>query len=190
MRRIRLMGAAVALSLVLGTAMGTVVAQDDEAWFGDWLTPTEEGAFGIAAEGLPTCHMDSVEGEYVAAPQRSGKEVRNLLFTCDVVFSDPRLSGAQTTRFTERCWSAGGCVNWGTMEIVGTDGGWSGWFQGLEDPSGEVDLHIVLTGSGAYEGLTNVRHASGDFWSALTQEGVIYNGDAPPVLDAGVPPVE
>ena len=187
MRKIRVVGAAVGLTVALGTMMATAVAQDDETWFGDWLTPTQEGAFGPAAEGLPWCVKDTVDREYVAAPDGSGKEVRNLLFTCEVVFSDPRLSGTQTTRFTERCWANGGCVNWGTMEIAGTDGGWSGWFQGLEDTAGQVDLHIVLTGSGAYEGLTNVRHASGGFYSALTQEGVVYNGD-PPLLDASALP--
>ena len=187
MRQIRLVGAAAVLSLALGAAVGTASAQDDEAWVGDWLTPTQEGVLGSAAEGLPSCLLDRAEREYVSAPQGSGKEVRNLLFTCDVVFSDPRLSGTQTTRFTEHCWSGGGCVNWGTMGIVGTEGGWSGWFQGLEDESGQLDLHIVLTGSGAYEGLTNVRHATGGFWDALTQTGVIYNGDPPPVSEPAAP---
>ena len=38
------------------------------------------------------------------------------------MFSDPRLGGTHTTRFTERGFSEGGYVNWGTMDIVGADG--------------------------------------------------------------------
>lgn len=70
------------------------------------------------------------------------------------------------------------------MEIVGPVENWSGWFPGLEDESGAVDRHIVLTGLGEYAGLTNIRHATGRFYSALTQSGVIYNGAPPPVPHA------
>ncbi len=181
----------VILSLLVGLG-GAAAAQDEDPWFGDWLEPTDEGAFGYYGPDLTKCDLDISERESVAGPMGtrdiSGKEVLNLLFTCEVVFSDPRLTGTQTTRFSERCFigptgtiAEGGCVNWGTMDIVGADGAWSGWFNGIEDPTGQTDLHIVLTGSGEYEGLTNIRHASGGFWSALTQAGVIYNGDPPPV---------
>jgi hypothetical protein len=63
---------------------------------------------------------------------------------------------------------------------LGEDGSWSGWFQGLELPSDRTDLHIVLAGSAACEGLTNVRHASGGFWDAMTQTGVVYDSEPPP----------
>jgi hypothetical protein len=70
-------------------------------------------------------------------------------------------------------------VSWGTGEIVRADGSWSGWLQAIEDPARHTDLHIVLTGSGAYERLTNIRHAGG-FRGALTQTGVIYDSAPPP----------
>ncbi len=170
----------VVMALLAGLG-GAVVAQDEDQWLGEWLEPTQEGAFGSAGHDLPRCELDKSEREAEYGPT-GGKEIRNLLFTCEVVFSDPRLTGTQTTHFTERCFTEGGCVNWGTMDIVGADGTWSGWFQGIEDPTGKTDLHIVLTWSGAYEGLTNIRHASGGFHEALTQAGVIYNSDPPPVL--------
>jgi hypothetical protein len=185
MRTLRLsLAGTVVLALLCGLG-GAVVAQEEDAWFGDWLEPTEEGTFGYYGPDLTKCVLDKSERESVAGPMDalgiSGKEVLNLLFTCEVVFSDPRLSGTQTTRFNEHCFAKGGCVNWGTMDIVGADGAWSGWFNGIEDPTGQTDLHIVLTGSEAYEGLTNIRHANGGFGSALTQTGVIYNSDPPPV---------
>jgi hypothetical protein len=180
--RSTLVAAILCLSLATTTTSVVLGEDDEQMWSGDWLAPTAEGVFGTAGEGLPPCAFDRAEREAEFGPHGSGKLISNLLFTCDVVFSDPRLSGTQTTRFSERCWTmSGGCVNWGTMEIVGEVGGWSGWFQGLELPSGETDLHIVLTGSGAYEGLTNVRHASGGFWDAMTQTGVIYDSDPPPL---------
>lgn len=169
----------VAMAMVVGL-VGAAAAQDEDPWHGDWLEPTQEGAFGAAGHDLAWCELDKSERQAEYGPA-GGKEIRDLLFTCDVVFSDPRLSGTQTTRFTERCFIEGGCVNWGTMDIVGASGAWSGWFQGIEDPAGKTDLHIVLTGSGAYEGLTNIRHASGGFWEALTQAGVILSGDPPPM---------
>jgi len=166
--------------VLLGGLSSVAFAQDEDPWHGNWLEPTREGAFGTAGHDLPSCVLDKGEREAEYGPS-GGKEIRNLLFTCEVVFSDPRLTGTQTTRFSERCFAEGGCVNWGTMDIVGADGAWSGWFNGIEDRAGETDLHIVLTGSGDYEGLTNVRHASGNFWLALTQTGVIYNSDPPPM---------
>ena len=180
MRRPAAVAVAIAWCSVIVLAGGTAIAQDPDVWSGDWLDPTEEGVFGSAGHDLPACVEDLGERESASGPGGAGKEVRNLLFTCEVVFSDPRLTGTQATRFSERCFPRGGCVNWGTMEIVGTDGTWSGWFNGVEDPIGNTDLHIVLTGSGAYEGLTNIRHASGGFHDALTQTGVIYNSDPPP----------
>jgi hypothetical protein len=181
MRTLRLSLAGMVVVALLGGVGGVAMAQDEDPWLGDWLEPTEEGAFGFYGPDLTKCVLDKSEREAEYGPE-GGKEIRNLLFTCEVVFSDPRLTGTQTTRLTERCFTMGGCVSWGTMDIVGADGTWSGWFQGIEDPTGKTDLHIVLTGSGAYDGLTNIRHASGGFWSALTQAGVIYNSDPPPVL--------
>ena len=182
MRTLRMSLAGTVIAALLAGLGGATAAQDVDPWSGDWLEPTEEGVFGAGGHDLPQCTLDKSEREAEYGPRGgNAKEIRNLLFTCEVVFSDPRLSGTQTTRFTERGFTDGGYVNWGTMEIVGADGTWSGWFQGIEDPTGQTDLHIVLTGSGAYEGLTNIRHASGGFWMALTQSGVIYNSDPPPV---------
>jgi hypothetical protein len=177
--RLSLIGTVI-LALLVGLG-ATALAQGEDLWFGDWLEPTEEGVFGAAGHDLPWCMIDRSEREAELGPSGNAKVIRNLHFTCEVVFSDPRLSGTQTTHFTERCFTDGGCVNWGTMDIVGADGTWSGWFQGIEDPTGRTDLHIVLTGSGAHEGLTNIRHASGGFERAMTQSGVIYPSDPPPM---------
>jgi len=181
MRTLRLSLSVTVILALLGGLDGTAVAQDEDQWFGGWLEPTEQGVFRAPGDDLPWCELDKSEREAEYGPSGHAKEIRDLLFTCEVEFSDPRLSGTQTTRFTERGFTDGGYVNWGTMEIVGADGTWSGWFHGIEDPTGQTDLHIVLTGSGAYEGLTNIRHASGGFWDALAQAGVIYRGDPPPV---------
>ena len=184
MRTLRL-SLAVAVILALPSGLtGMALAQDEDQWSGDWLEPTEEGVFGMAGHDLPMCALDKAEREAEYEPGGSGKEIRNLLFTCEVVFSDPRLSGTQTTRFTERGFSDGGYVNWGTMKDRGGRRHVE-WLvpgnRGSQRPDRPAHrTHRV----GAYEGLTNIRHASGGFWDALTQTGVIYSSDPPPVPTA------
>ena len=76
------------------------------------------------------------------------------------------------------------------MDLVGPEGTWSGWFDGTEyNWTGEskTDLNIVLTGSGAYEGLVTVQHATGPFWGPMTLAGVIYAGDPPPAPEMPMP---
>jgi len=39
-----------------------------------------------------------------------------------------------------------------------------------------------MTGSGDYEGLTYIRHATGPFEGPLDHAGVTFEGDPPPLL--------
>jgi hypothetical protein len=170
--------------VVFGGSGGAVVAQETDGDSTVWLSPTKEDVFSVLGvrlgENEPGCkHGEPSERRVL--PDRS-HEVLGMLFTCQVTYSDPRLSGTQTTMWNERCFSAGGCVNWGTQEIVGPDGTWTGWLTGSEDPDGNTNLYMVLTGTGDYVGLTSIRHASGRFWKPLDQVGLIYGGDPPPVL--------
>jgi hypothetical protein len=176
MRTLRLSLVGTVMLALLGGLGGAVVAQEEETWTADWLAAVDEDVF---TDGDCTMVVDAARR--VSGPGGLGYEVTSLPFICEVTFSDPRLSGTQTTLWNERCFVEGGCTNWGTMEIVGSDGTWSGWFTGTEDPQGVTNLYIVLAGSGAYDGLTNIRHASGDFWQPLTQSGVIYEGAPPPM---------
>jgi hypothetical protein len=163
-----------------------VTAQDDVEGAPVWLGPIEEDVFsklGVKdGENEPGCKMGEPT-ERIAMPD-GGFEIHGLPFNCEVTYSDARLSGTQTTLLNERCFSTGGCINWGTQQLVGPEGTWNGWFTGTEDPRGNTNLHIVLTGSGAYEGLTSIRHATGRFYKPLTQTGLVYEGDPPPVAAA------
>jgi hypothetical protein len=174
----------VSLGLLVGLG-GGAAAQETDVDPTVWLTPTKEDVFSVLGvrldENEPGCKRAEDAATRTSMPD-GGYEVLGLPFICEVTYSDPRLSGTQTTLWSERCFSAGGCINWGTQEIVGPDGTWSGWFTGSEDPDGNTNLYIVLTGAGDYAGLTSIRHATGRFWKPLDQVGLIYQGDPPPIL--------
>jgi len=132
MRILRLSLAGTVLLALLGGMGGPVIGQEDEPWTADWLTPTEEHVFSSTG-----CQFDKSQREADYGPG-GGEEIRGLRWICEVTFSDPRLSSTQTTIFNEHCFVEGGCVNWGTMEIVGADGTRRGWFTGTEDPEGRT----------------------------------------------------
>ena len=83
---------------------------------------------------------------------------------------------------SEDCFADGSCINWGRIEQPGADGTWSGRFAGTEDPDANMYLTIVMTGSGGYEGLTHIRHASGPTSGPLDHAGVVFEGAPPPLL--------
>jgi hypothetical protein len=71
------------------------------------------------------------------------------------------------------------------MEIVGSEGTtWSGWWHEIDDhPKDNTSFHIVLTGTGPYEGLTAILFSRG-VWEQFpdAEYGVIYQGDPPEVI--------
>jgi len=131
--------------------------------------------------GAPTDYNEQPSGDY----QVRGIPVGNV--STD---SDPRLSGAWTWDLNEDCFADGGCVNWGTVEAVGPDGTWSGWYAGTERPDTMTYQYRVLVGAGDYEGLTRIDHMVGPFAGPFETHGVTYEGDPPPMLDMDVPPAD
>jgi hypothetical protein len=72
------------------------------------------------------------------------------------------------------------------MVIDGSDGSWADWWHEIDDDEtdGEdnTSFHIVLTGAGAYEGLTAILFSLG-VWEQFPDEyGVIYRGHPPEVI--------
>jgi hypothetical protein len=152
------------------------ITQEKDLKAGDWMTPSEAAFFGGG-----DCSMDVTAAERRAIPSAAGFETRGLPTTCEVTLSDPRLGGTQVIVDNSDCFQRDGCIHWGTMEVVGPDGTWQGWYTGTEFPDGSTNLYIVLTGAGEYEGLVNIRHASGSYWNALEQVGLVYQGPPPPM---------
>ncbi len=118
MRGLWAASAAIVLSIPFGGL--PVVAQDGATWISgsvtcevsDWGTESQEG--GVAS-------------------------IRDRLATCAVAASDPRASGSGPHVYNEDCRSAS-CIDWGTYEVIGADGSWSGPWTGIEitrwDPRG------------------------------------------------------
>ena len=104
-------------------------------------------------------------------------------YTCDLVFSDPRVSGTLTGVYSDNCFGAAGlpCVFWDSEEITGPEGTWTGGVWGtVQAGEPQATSLKVFTGSGAYEGLTFLLHGVGvlgeqDFY------GLIYEGNLPPM---------
>jgi hypothetical protein len=178
MRTLRLSLFGMLTLALLGGLGGVVLAQQDYSRSGVWVTVVEEQD---CWNGDPTEYIEQPSGDY---------QVRGIPVGCELTFSDTRLSGTMTMDLNEDCFAEGGCVNWGSMDIAGSDGTWSGWYNGSEQPDTTTIFYRVLVGAGGYEGLTLVGHSSGPFGGPYDEVGVIYEGDPPPVLDLDVPPAE
>jgi hypothetical protein len=185
------LGGGVTLALLLGPT-GAAVAQEPVVATGPentWVTldhQPDECMWGSPAPGYTGGEGDGFVWD------------RGFLGTCELTFSDPRVSGT-LTRLESQDWyqtgkAAGSLVGWGSEELVGPEGTWSGWFQHIGDPEMEdrPSFH-VMTGSGDYEGLTFIWEQSWAFppgGSEPRGTGLIYEGDPPPVSGAIEPSAE
>lgn len=105
-------------------------------------------------------------------------------FKCTNEASDPRVSGPAQGEFWSACYATAGCVYWGTYEIAGPDGTWSGLWSGTDDAVLDLRSYLVtVEGSGAYEGWTFVAHWQ-DRFGTSTFSGLIYPGPPPPWPEA------
>ena len=95
-------------------------------------------------------------------------------------WSDARMptSGWSVRNITHYAgWPEDGPTVWlasdwdGTIGLDGSDGTWTGTIKGVLYPDGSSDSQVVLTGDGAYEGLTAVLYLRGTM-SSLEEPGV------------------
>jgi hypothetical protein len=119
--------------------------------------------------------------------------VRGFPIRCTKTFSDPRVSGEYQILRGQDCFGKDEipCVIWETVAANGPDGTWTGWTNGTVD-AGVVQRWItVLTGAGAYEGLTFVLHGVSPSADGKTdQVGYIYQGNPPPTASVASTAVE
>jgi hypothetical protein len=159
MRKIWAASAAMLVCLALGGL--TVSAQDGPAWITGSVS-CEVSDWGI----------DSVDGE--------DSSIRDRLATCTVTASDPRASGAGLHVYNEDCHSRN-CIDWGTYEVVGSDGSWSGPWTGVESPEGILTAYSQQSGTGGHAGWNLVTVTVCDCTTGtITLEGVLYEGPPPP----------
>jgi hypothetical protein len=172
MRTMRLSLAGTVILALLGGLSVAVVAQDPVVATGPehaWVDFVSEDCADLP--GAPVLSRGNGDGT---------TWIRGAWGTCEMAFSDPRVSGTMTGDYNDDCF--GGywpCVVWGTEEISGPDGTWSGWYHGISPADGQQTTYHVMTGSGGYGGLTFVwdwtRSPEGPSGS-----GFIYEGTPPP----------
>ena len=173
MQTLRLSLAGVMASALVVVAIGVsaaeVVAVEEPATPPVWVTLTEQTN---CSTGGPT--------DYSEGPGEA-KRLRGLTQTCDTTYTDPRVSGTSDYVLNEDCFEDGVCVIWGTGVLSGPDGDWTGWWHGIDDEADNFNWYTVLTGTGAYEGMTFIIYSTGVFPEVPDEVGVIYEGDPPPV---------
>jgi hypothetical protein len=154
---------ATAAAIVVCLALGGVpaLAQDDATWI----------------TGSVSCEVSDWGTE---SQQDEVASIRDRLATCTATTNDPRASGAGPHVYNEDCRS-GSCIDWGTYEVVGPDGSWSGPWTGIESPEGILTAYGLQSGSGAYAGWNLVTVDVCDCTTGtITLEGVLYEGPPPP----------
>ncbi len=174
MRTLRLSLVGTIILTLIGGLAGSVVAQGDE-----------DGPAWVKLLAQEDCRMEASPGSFEPGAGLA-KTIRDLPLACENTYSDARLSGTGHWLYSEDCFESGICVGWGTMVIDGSDGSWAGWWHEIDDDEtdGEdnTSFHIVLTGAGAYEGLTAILFSLG-VWEQFPDEyGVIYRGHPPEVI--------
>jgi hypothetical protein len=168
---------AVSLAL-LGGLSGALAAQDEDAGPNAWVT-----GVGQSMTGDPT--------ELEWSETDSGMSGRGLKVVETVEWSDQRLPSEFRSVGNLQANDAGMAIS--TTELwEGPDGDWTGQWNGACDLEDNCWGLSVLTGQGAYEGLTAVivTMAPEDATSSATYKGFIFEGEMPPVPDPVEPSAE
>ena len=175
----------LAIGLLAGAAVG-VAAQDEEA-----ASEEPTGASFFTGQLIP-------DGEVVAEPEENVVDGvlqgRGFVVEGDVFeVSDPRVSGSLSRALNASIQKVGDfediIFQSAAWRIENDDGAWSGQGTALvhvgaeiaQDESTDFDT-VVLTGEGAYEGLTAYVHAD---WTEepVAVEGAVFAGEAPPLAE-------
>ena len=171
MRTLRLSLAGTVILALLGGLGAAALAQAEPGYStgGTWMSLVQERCTPTSSPP----RTDQPNGD---------SQIRALGATCATSGDDPRFGSPMEVVLSMDCLADGSCINWGRIEQPGADGTWSGRFAGTEDPDANMYLTIVMTGSGGYEGLTHIRHASGPSSGPLDHAGVVFEGAPPPLF--------
>jgi hypothetical protein len=145
MRTLRLALAALSTVTLVGGTLGTVAAQSDaeDQYLTGTMTFVEEIEIGTSSE------VDGV------------LQTRGASAVYDLEMSDPRVSGAYTSR--DVAVDGYGDLRLafaGMAELVNDDGSWTGDWHGIFQPAMGWQLLYELEGQGGFEGLTFFLHGA------------------------------
>jgi hypothetical protein len=182
MRTLRLGLVAGAVLALLG-GLNAVAAAEDEI-----LDPRVTAVTGTRT-GMTT---DTSEEEWWVEDAIGHARVFKVIE--DVEWSDPRLGDGGVLSMNFNMYEIGEFKQMpitGTAWAQGPDGDWSGTFTGFCDAAGDCHSINVLTGHQGYDGLFATIRASGDGDTGeFRYEGLIFEGEMPPMPEPVVPPTE
>jgi hypothetical protein len=180
MRTLRLSLVGAVILMLLGGLSSVATAQGDEVigpLGANYFTATDTT---VSAEPL----------EWMPGPGYT--EAVDAISVTEFTASDPRISGQATWTNDIRFFPYGeeGGIDpavWqGTVRIENADGAWAGTLTGYHDPAEVAREWNIVTGEGAYEGLSAIFR----FVSEGGYEGVIVPGGLPPLPEPAEPPAE
>jgi hypothetical protein len=173
MHALRLSLVGTVILALLGGLGNVAVGQDDE-----------DAPVWVKLLTQENLRLEGFTGSYTPG-EGFAKTVRDFPVAWDSTYSDARLDGMRHLLANEDCYEDGICVAWGAVEVTGPEGTtWSGWWHEIDDhPKDNTSFHVVLTGTGPYEGLTAILFSRG-VWEQFpdAEYGVIYRGDPPEVI--------
>lgn len=159
------------------------------------------GAVGLAQDTSPvavtgtvaTQAVDESEEEWWAEPMTVG-HARGFKVIETWEWSDPRLPADKVVVMNFDMYDMGSFRELPftqTSLLQGPEGYWTGTSSGYFDAQGIHHGVEILTGHGAYEGLFATLHIVGDPVTDTSRaEGLIFEGEMPPMPDAVEPSAE
>lgn len=178
MRRLVVVGAAIAACLALGGVQAT--AQEASPAGG----PSAAASPGPVAWVTGTATCPTVDLGDHTTDVNGVQHFRSGTFICTTSTDDARVSGTHTTTTWNADWygapdlSKGELVQWADVRLENDGGVWEGRLSGVASLPERGDfITIWYTGTGGYAGLSYFEQwANADPW---TLEGLIFPGDPP-----------
>ena len=180
MRTLRLSLVGTVILALLGGMGGTVVGQEPI------LDPRVTAVSGTVTAATP----DTADEEWWV--EDAIGHARAYKVSEAVEWSDPRLGDGVMWSLNFDMYELSQSKQMpvtGTAWIRGPDGHWTGTSTGFCDPYGDCRSMIVLTGHDGYDGLfATILGAGNDAKGESAYEGLIFEGEMPPMPDPVQPP--
>jgi hypothetical protein len=170
MRRLRWPLTALAVLSLLGTMGGAALAEESDEAMASATVQGQVFFDGVTSSGSTTMDDDAWR-------------VKDMGISLRVDADDDRLDGAGTARSNSSKYPFPLEVQAGIYDFANDDGRWVGTVTAFVEPTMGIDHDtVILSGAGAYEGLSAYLLID---WSSLPAEfiGAIFPGEMPPYPD-------
>ena len=170
MRRLRWPLTALAVLSLLGTMGGAALAEESDEPMASATVQGQVFFNGVTSSGVATMEEDF-------------RRMEDMVISLRVDADDDRLDGAGSARYNSSKYPFPVEVSTGIYDFANEDGRWVGTYHAFVEPTMGIDRDtVILTGEGAYDGLSAYLLID---WSSLPAEfiGAIFPGEMPPYPD-------